>query len=970
MVRRFVVAPDSATPRARSYRDGMTQITAIRQAERRFASRGRDAWTAVPKAVSDSAPEGLAPRGRRDECAVLDALLEGARTGESGALVVRGEAGVGKTALLEYAIRSARDLDVTRAMGIESEMKLAFAALHQLCAPRLDRLDRLPVPQREALQTAFGLNAGPAPDRFFVGLAVLSLLSEVAEERPLVCVLDDAQWLDSESAHVLAFVARRLRAESVVLLLAEREPSDAFRGLAELVVGGLRDADARALLASVIPGRMDERIVDEVLAETRGNPLALLELPRGLTAAQLAGGFGLVGALSLQGRIEESFVARLEALPEDTQRRLLVAAAEPTGDPGVVSRAAQRLDIAGAALEPAESAGLIDVGGRVRFRHPLVRSAVYRAASPAQRRGVHRALAEATNAQADPDRRAWHLAEAAAGPEEDVAFELERAAGRAQARGGLAAAAAFLERAAALTPAESRRARRALAAAQVKFEAGALDDALALLATARTGAAGPQRARADLLRARIAFASRRGGDAPRLLLRAARELEACDADLARATYMEALLAAMLAGGLARAGAAEVSEVALAGPPPPSPARPSDLLLQGLAIRFTRSYAEGVSIVKEALRAFHRQRALPPQEARWLFFAAWAASDLWDDEAATLLSTRELELARDAGALAVMPIALSARSVIHAMSGELAAAASLLDELRVVTEATGIAVAPYGAIWLAALRGREVEAAELLEATANDAVARGEGHALYQAGLAKAVLYNGLGRYEAALAAIRQADDRFDGMDSATAAAELVEAAARCGERELATRALARVAQTARASATEWALGMEARSAALLCDGDAAEGLYREAIVRLGRTRIRVQLARAHLLYGEWLRREHRRLEARGQLRAALEMFNAMGVEAFAGRAERELGATGERVRRRSVELRYELTAQEAQVARLARDGLSNAEIGERLFISRHTVAYHLRKVFSKLGITSRNQLARVLPHSVETGQVA
>jgi DNA-binding CsgD family transcriptional regulator len=909
----------------------------------------------------------MALRGRRDECAALDALLEGARAGQSGALVVRGEAGGGKTALLEHAVRSARDLNVARATGVESEMKLAFAALHQLCAPMLDRLDRLPVPQREALHTTFGLSAGPAPDRFFVGLAVLSLLSEVAEERPLLCVVDDAQWLDRESAQALAFVARRLRAESVVLLLAEREPGDAFRGLTELVVSGLPDADARALLASVVPGRMDERISDEVLAETRGNPLALLELPRGLTAAQLAGGFGLVGALSLEGSLEEIFLARLEALPADTQRLLLVAAAEPTGDPSVLWRAAERLDMAGAALEPAESAGLIELAGRVRFHHPLVRSAVYGAASPPQRRAVHRALAEATDAQADPDRRAWHLADAAAGPEEDVAAELERAASRAQARGGLAVAAAFLERAAALTPEPSRRARRALAAAQTTFAAGGLDDALALLATARTGAAGPQRARVDLLRAQIAFASRRGADAPVLLLRAARELEAFDAGLARATHMEALLAAMLAGGLARAGVAEVSAAVLAGPPPPSPPGPADLLLEGLAIRFTGGYPEGVSIVKEALSAFRREPALPPQEARWLFFAAWAASDLWDDETAMLLSARELELARDTGALAIMPIVLSACSVIHAMSGELAAAASLLDELQAVTEATGIAVAPYGAIWLAAVRGREAEATELLEATAEDAVARGEGHAVYQAGLVKAVLYNGLGRYEAAVAAIRQADERFDGMDSATAAAELVEAAARCGQLQLAERALARVKETARASATEWGLGMEARSAALLSDGDAAERLYREAIVRLGRTRIRVQLARAHLLYGEWLRRERRRLEAREQLRTALEMFNAMGVEAFAGRAERELRATGERVRKRSLEPRYELTAQEAQIARLARDGLSNAEIGERLFISQHTVAYHLRKVFSKLGISSRNQLGRVLPHRVETG---
>src|SRR4051794_561920 len=534
---------------------------------------------ALAMARGDSAPGGLVLRGRRDECAVLDVLLDGARNGQSGVLVLRGDAGIGKTALLEYAIESAADLTVLRAAGYEAEMELAFAALHQLCAPLIDRLDGLPGPQRDALATTFGLGAGAVPDRFFVGLAVLGLLSDAAEERPLLCVIDDAQSLDRASAQLLAFVARRMLAEPVVMLIAAREPSDLLAVLPELVVGGLRGADARALLASVIPGRLDERIAEQLLAETRGNPLALLELPRGLSSAQLAGGFGLPGALSLQGRIEESFLARLEALPGDAQRLLLVAAADPTGDPALLLRAVERLGITGSALEPAQSTGLIEIDGRVRFRHPLVRSAAYRAATPDERRRVHRALADATDAQADPDRRAWHLAEAAADPDEDAAAELERAAGRAQARGGLAAAAAFLERAAALTPAPSRRAQRALAAAQTKFEAGALDDALALLATAGAGALDDlQRARVQLLRAQIAFASRHGSDAPPLLLEAARELEAVDPTLARATYLEALSAAMFAGRLARGGGAvEISEAALAGPPLPEPPRPSDLL---------------------------------------------------------------------------------------------------------------------------------------------------------------------------------------------------------------------------------------------------------------------------------------------------------------------------------------------------------------------------------------------------------
>jgi DNA-binding CsgD family transcriptional regulator len=844
-------------------------------------------------------------------------------------------------------------------------MELAFAALHQLCAPMLDRLDRLPGPQRDALETTFGLSAGAAPDRFLVGLATLSLLSEVADERPLLCVIDDAQWLDRASAQALAFVARRLQAESVVMLFATREPSGELAGLPELVVGGLRHADARKLLASVIPGRLDERVADQLVSETQGNPLALLELPRGLSSAQLAGGFGLPGALSLEGRIEESFQQRLEALPEDTQRLLLVAAAEPGGDPTLVSRAAERLSITSTAVEAAESAGLIEIDRSVRFRHPLVRSAVYRAATTQQRLRVHRALADATDARVDPDRRAWHLAQATARPDEDVAAELERAAGRAQARGGLAAAAAFLERAAALTPERALRARRALAAAQTKFEAGALDDALALLATAEPGALGDlERARVELLRAQIAFASRRGSDAPPLLLKAARQLEAVDSELARATYLEALSAARFAGPLGRgAGVVEVSEAALAGPQPPQPPRPPDLLLQGLAVLFTEGYATGPPILKEALRAFRRETVLPPREARWLPLACQAAADVWDDVTWRLLATREVERARNRGALTAMPLVLSTLSYIHAISGELAAAEALLDELKAATEATGIASHRYVAIWIAALRGREGELSELIEITTSEAVSRGEGFALAIAAQVTAVLNNGLGRYDVALAAVREAVDveLFSEMGSPRAVAELIEAAVRCGEHDLAERALERLTVTTQASGTDWALGVEARSRALLADADAADSVYQEAIERLGRTRLRLQLARGHLVYGEWLRRERRRLDAREQLRTALEMFTSMGTEAFASRAERELLATGERVRKRSVETREELTAQEAQVRRLAGDGLSNAEIGARLFISRHTVAYHLRKVFSKLDITSRSQLRPALP---------
>jgi DNA-binding CsgD family transcriptional regulator len=898
-------------------------------------------------------------RGRGDERAQLDGLRDGALAGRGGVLMLRGDAGVGKTALLEYAMASAPTLRVIRVAGMESEMELAFAGLHQLCAPMLDRLERVPGPQRGALETAFGLTAGAVPDRFFVALAVLSLLSEVADEQPLLCVIDDAQWLDRASAEALAFVARRLLAEPVVLLFAARAPTDSLTGLPALALEGLGNADARALLASVVPGRLDKRIAEQVIVETRGNPLALLELPRGLSAAQLAGGFGLPGALSLSGRIEETFLRRLEALPEDTRRLLLVAAAEPTGDPALLWRTAERLGADPSTLEPAESAGLIDVDGRVRFRHTLVRSALYRAAAPQDRRWAHRALAEATDAQIDPDRRAWHLAAATAGPDEAVAAELEQAAGRAQARGGLAAAAAFQERAVGLSSDPALRAQRALAAAQTKYEAGALEDALVLLDIADASAhrAG-QRARVDLLRAQVAFASRRGSDAPLLLLEAARELERIDPKLARATYLDALTAARFAGPLADgADLVKVSEAALAGPPLPQSLGPTDLLLQGLAVQITRGYTPGAPLLKAALSAFEREPVLPSGEGRWLSLILWAAADLWDDDTWRRLTTRGVERARALGALTAIPFALSMLSYIHATSGDLAAAEQLLDEIRAASEATGAPAQPYLPLWIAAVRGREAETRDLVQTASEEAATRGEGFATFVIEHVTAVLYNGLGRYGEALSALRrQAIDPSYRDSSPRPMAELVEAAVRSGERDLARLALDRVEETTSAAGTNWALGIQARSRALLSDGEAADVLYREAIERLSRTSIRVQLARAHLLYGEWLRRERRRREAREQLRTALEMFTSMGTEGFADRSQRELSATGESPRKRSVETRDDLTPQEAQIARLASDGLSNAEIGARLFISQTTVAYHLRNVFAKLHVASRHQL--------------
>jgi AAA ATPase domain len=744
---------------------------------------------------------------RLTERAALGQLLEAARGGRSGALVVHGEAGVGKTALLEDAIASAAGLRIARVAGIESEMELAFAALQQLCAPMLDKLAGLPDPQRDALGVAFGLNTGAAPDRFLVGLAALSLLSEVAQQQPLLCVIDDAQWLDRASALVLAFVARRLLADPVALVFATREPGEEFRGLPELPVGGLGDGDARELLSSVIRGPLDERVRDRIVAETRGNPLALLELPRDVPGVPGASVPGVPGVPGLLGRIEDGFRRRVEVLPAATRRLMLVAAAEPAGDPGLVWRAAERLGIGAEAVAPAADAGLLAIGERVMFRHPLVRSAVYRAASPAERRAAHQALAGATDPQADPDRRAWHRAQATPGPDEDVASELERSASRAQARGGLAAAAAFLERAAALTLDPARRAGRALAAAQATYQAGAFDAALGLLATAEAGPPDRfRRARADLLRGQIAFSSSRGSDAPPLLLKAARQFEPLDPRLARETYLDALAAATFAGRLALGGGMrEVAEAALAAPPPPGPARGPDLLLDGLAVLICEGYPAGAPVLRQAVRAFRGTDVSRDEELRWLWLASYAAGMVWDYASWDVLSGRQVTLARDAGALIALPIALSTHAGVHLFAGEFTEAASLVAQAESVIEATGSSSAPNWALALAVFRGRETQAAQLIRTATDDAGRRGEGAGLSSVQWAAAVLGNSLGRYEDALAAAQRAsEDLTHGQVTSWAAAswalvELVEAAVRSAVPERAADALQRLSGIARAA---------------------------------------------------------------------------------------------------------------------------------------------------------------------------
>ncbi len=913
--------------------------------------------------------------GRRSECEALERLVADVLAGRSRVLVLRGQPGVGKTALLDHFSRLVEGWRVVTAGGVESELELPYSGLHQMCAPLLGHLGTLPTPQQDALATVFGLRLGPPPDRFLVGLATLSLVAEAAEREPLACLVEDAQWIDRSSAAVLGFVARRLLAERVALVSAARTPSgdEVLAGMPELVLGGLAAADARRLLLGSVHGPIDATVADRLVAESHGNPLALLELPRTWTAADLAGGFGLPSAQPVAGRIEQSYGRRLARLPADSRLLALTAAAEPLGDPLLLGRAAELLGVEMAAAAPVADAGLLQVRGRVEFAHPLVRSAAYGLATAGSRQRVHRALAEATDAERDPDRRAWHRARATAEPDGEVAAELERSAGRARARGGIAAAAAFLARATDLTPDPLLRVRRALDAALANVQAGAFDAAGALLEVA---AAGPLdelgQVRVDMVRAQMAFASARGNEATRLLVGAARSLQPLDPRSARATYLDAFSAAQFAGRLGGGvGVAEVARAVRDAPrPPEDELTPGDLVLEAF-VALTERHPSAVAVGRRAIERLRTEVLSTGDRLRWLWQGCVLALELWDDETAYVLSERHLRLARAAGELTELPLALGSRTPILVFCGEMSEAAALVEEARSVHEAAGITEAPYGALVTAAWQGRVAEATALTAAAVREASARGEGVGVAISEYARAVLCIGHGRYEEALTAARGAcADPQEMVAHNWGLPELVEAAVRTGRTRLAVAALDELAGRARAAGTGWALGMEARSRALLQDGESAEQWFGQAVEHLGRARVRGELGRAHLLFGEWLRRADRPLEARSELTRAYEMFVAMGLEGFAARARRELAATGAVVRARTQQPRDELTPQEAHIARLARSGMSNPEIGALLFLSARTVEWHLRKVFAKLGISSRRELRRVLPEHDEVAAAA
>lgn len=911
--------------------------------------------------------------GRDAERAAVSQLVIEARNGTSGSLVVRGEPGIGKSSILGCAARAANGFLVIQVTGVEPETEIPYAALQQVCAPMTGHLGGLPQPQAEALRAAIGRGEDTSPDRFLVGVGVLSLITEEAARRPVLCLVDDAQWIDEPSLQALAFAVRRLYTQSAAVMFGVRTGSATglLAGLPELLLGGLPAADARRLLASAVRSRLDEQVWDQVIAEAAGNPLALLEFARALTAGgDLAGGFSVTPwvARPVAQRIADRFGSRVVALPPATRRLLLVAAADPLGDPGVLRNAATRLGLSIEDLAPAEIAGLVRLGTAVTFQHPLVRSVIYQSATAADRLAVHAALAEATDAASDPDRRTWHRGHAVLGPDEDVAADFECLAKRSLGPCGPAAAAAFLERAAVLSPDPAERARRNLAAVRPKCDAGAPGEAALLLAAARLGPlTEPQQAVADHLAARIAAVTG-GGDAARLLLAAADRLAPHDASRARRAYLDALLTAMTARDCDGPGAAgsswhEVGRAALAAPPAPGPVQPSDLLLDGLTAQAVDGYQAGLLSLRRALRALaaEPERTLSTDALGVLLLGCRVAVNLWDDETLVQIAGRLASAARDAGAVTELPEALGMAATAALLAGDFIAAESFAGQLEAVAPGAGaigsgtvttgtfdmeVVSTGHARLALNAWQGR----LDLRPGVANGA------H-----GYATALLHNGLGRYEEALhAALRCAGQAGHLGYALWALPELAEAAARTGNQALAHSAVERLAATTGVCGTEWGLGMLARSRALTRVGQDAEDCFSEAVSRLGRTRAVPQLARAHLLYGEWLRREKRAKDARRQLRTAREMLTAIGADGFARRADRELAATGERIRPRDRCLVRQLTPQETRIAELASAGHSNPEIASQLFISPRTVEYHLHKVFAKLEVSGRGQLHRAL----------
>jgi DNA-binding CsgD family transcriptional regulator len=905
--------------------------------------------------------------GRAKEVGSLEDVLAAVRDGLSGVLVLRGEVGIGKTALLDWAAGVAHDMRVARVAATESEMDLGFAGLHQLLVPFLDELDQLPAPQRAALQSAFGLATGPPPDRFLVGLATLTLLTDAAASRPVLCVVDDAQWLDQSSAEVLGFVARRLLADQVGMLLAirgEEEGPAVFQGLPELAIGGLAEQAAHELLAAVAGGPVDLRVSERILAETVGNPLGLVEFGGALTAEERSGAVPLTGPLRFGGRLEELYLSQIRALPADVQTLLLVLAADQPGDPATVWRAAGRLGVGPEAVAPQAVERLVTLTPVIRFRHPLMRSIAYHGAPFAARWRVHEALAAAIDPVRDPDRRAWHLAQATSGTDEDVAGELERSADRARGRGGWASSAAFLERSAQLTPDTGRKAGRLVAAAEARLMAGETSAARTLLERAAPDVPDPVvSAQARRLEGDIMFAAGEPAAAVSVLLDAARTVAPCDARLARNALLEAL-----AAQLSSRQATGITEVLRALQSVPrateSQATAGDLLLDGLAAVAGGRFTAGAGLLRQAVAAVTSGEPVPGDTPQCFLAFRLAVTELYDDAAWRELATQWVARARDQGAIAVMVVGLGFQAFGQRAEGRLVDAEATIAEARAMAEAMGnrtyLDGLAHAELEVLAWRGNQADARSLAARLLGATVGQGHARRLQRVHDALAGLELGLGNYKEALRHALLAAPDQEILSRQSSPDVLIEAAIRHGDRASAAAALDSVAPWWLACGTPWSLGLLARCQALLADDAHAEDGYRLSIEHLRRCQVTAELARSHLLYGEWLHRQRRRRGAREQLRAACELFETLGMGAFARRARDELRAVGEYAAARSPGTPDTLTPQEARIARLAAEGATNREIGARFFVSASTVDYHLRKVFRKLGITSRAQLPHAL----------
>ncbi|MFI5728515.1 AAA family ATPase [Kribbella sp. NPDC051587] len=874
---------------------------------------------------------------RQQELQAIEALTQGAAAGHGGAVVVLGEAGIGKSTLIETVTERLDGWLVLRADGTEFERDLPYAALHQLCSPVIEARTGLPDVQRQALESVFGLAAGTTPSPLMVGLAVLGLLNEL--QQPLCCVVDDVQWIDAGTRQALAFVARRISSEGIALILAGRPDGAGFSDLPQLPLTGLDEKEAQALLRSTGRAGLDSDVLDRILAEAHGNPLALLEFD-GASGGQRRG---------VVEELEAEFTRRVRRLPEATQLLLSLAAAEPVGDLGLLRRAAKRLDLTLAAAAEAEDEELVMLGPRLRFRHPLVRSAAYQSATPGVRRRLHAALADATDVETDPDRRAWHRAHAVIDTDEEVATELTQAAERTQLRGDFASAAAFLERAAQLSPEPVEQAARLLAAAGLRLKLGTFSEAGELLTQAeRRPLDAAQRAQVKLQRATIDVYVTRSPEATAALVSAAPDLGPEDAT---GTYIEAFSSAMfidrMPGRLRQLGARIRAQV-----PPCENPRPADLLLTALLDQAMLPVDEAVPAMCRAVDSFRTAELADPW---WMELACMMALDLRDSEATDEISAHQVELARRQSALAILPQALKFQAVTKTMFGRFDEAEAELAEAAAIDEAAGSLSLAFADVILAAWRGNTEEFDEV-RASIQNRVERDE---LVAELYAAAVLRNGLGDYTAALEAglTAYAERELGSYVIWPFDSELVEAAARAGQPEAAAPALDQLARLARTNPTPWAVAHHLLAQALLDPTSPdTDSRFQEAIDLLAQTDVRAQHARARLAYGEWLRREGRRAEARVELQAAHESLSAMGAAAFAERAARELSATGQRPRRDGTNPLDNLTAQERLIATKVAGGATSKEVAATLFLSPRTIDTHLRNIFRKLDITSRRQL--------------